>query len=525
LNAPANAEAALAGGTSNSANVGGLRVDPERIHLFENHDAAYHIWRRAALNGRTLVHVDGHHDMWRAPGYKTINIANYISFALNDGIVKDVFWVVPDATWDTADGVAAIDLHAQSLAKQYLSKDRPVRLARDRVQISLQDTTLTITSLKGLPHLNEPVLLDIDVDYFVTECVCYDRMDIPAVMPWCWPAQLIEGLSEKAIVTDLVTIAYSVEGEYTPLKWKYLGDELSLRLRRTGSPDLLEAAASIRRGATLANLGRKEEAETAYRKALELWPDSYAPALHLAYLYADTGAMDQAKRMYQRALDLGGEATLRRSDGFGDFWCERYAEAERQFRLTSILDPENPFCWLGLGLVQSRRGNLSEATSFLKRAVNLAPDSVDAHRALAETLALQKQNKSAIAEYEQSLSLALRGRRPLKSFPITKVPSLTVLDPEHWKTFAQVAKLYALEGDLERAVQNYQLSLKGGVKSSVHRWRLARIYFQTHRWGKGLNEAFYALVASISRQARHFSEAVTWFAAKTKARLSRFINH
>lgn len=30
------------------------------LHLFENHDEAYHIWRRAGLTGKTLVHLDAH---------------------------------------------------------------------------------------------------------------------------------------------------------------------------------------------------------------------------------------------------------------------------------------------------------------------------------------------------------------------------------------------------------------------------------------------------------------------------------
>lgn len=33
------------------------------LHVFENHDEAYHIWRRAGLTGKTLVHLDAHHDM------------------------------------------------------------------------------------------------------------------------------------------------------------------------------------------------------------------------------------------------------------------------------------------------------------------------------------------------------------------------------------------------------------------------------------------------------------------------------
>jgi hypothetical protein len=34
------------------------------LHVFENHDEAYHIWRRAGFTGKTLVHLDAHHDMY-----------------------------------------------------------------------------------------------------------------------------------------------------------------------------------------------------------------------------------------------------------------------------------------------------------------------------------------------------------------------------------------------------------------------------------------------------------------------------
>lgn len=39
---------------------------------------------------------------------------------------------------------------------------------------------------------------------------------------------------------DLATIAYSVEGGYTPIQWKYVGDELAARLRQSG-PAALDA--------------------------------------------------------------------------------------------------------------------------------------------------------------------------------------------------------------------------------------------------------------------------------------------
>ena len=494
-------------------------LGPEQIFLFENHDAAYHIWRRAGFSGRTLVHIDGHHDMWRVPGYETINIANFISFALKDKIVKDVFWIVPDATWSTPDGIAAIDLHTRSLAREYSSNARPVRLGRECVQVSLLDTDLTICSTSALPALATPVLLDIDVDFFVTDSVCYDRRDIPPVLPWCWPDELLERLFTRGISTDCVTISYSVEGEYTPLKWKYLGDELALRLRRAPASDLLRGMVCMREGAVAAAREQEKGAERAYREAMRLLPESYAPALHLVYLYADTGRTDEAKEMYQRALALGGETAIRRSNGFGDYWCGRYAQAEREFRLMKAVDPENPFSWLGLGLLESRRGNWDEAVSLFEHATELNPEFIDAHRALAETLSKKKRNKDAITSYERSLRLALRGSRPIKAFAITEVPTHTILDPDYWKTFSQVAQLYELEGDRTRAMQAYLMSVNGGAHCGVFRWRLARLYLKANLWGKGLREVFRAIAATVSRKVRHFREGLMWARAVMAARL------
>src|SRR5665647_2033865 len=71
------------------------------VCLVENHDEAYHAWRHAGFLGRQLVHVDAHHDMaWLAdPGQ--LNIGNYLCQAIKDGVVSEVVWVVPDASWTT----------------------------------------------------------------------------------------------------------------------------------------------------------------------------------------------------------------------------------------------------------------------------------------------------------------------------------------------------------------------------------------------------------------------------------------
>jgi hypothetical protein len=51
-------------------------------------------------------------------------------------------------------------------------------------------------------------------------------------LPWLWPHELVAYLAKQGVRTDLATITYSVQGGYAPLQWKYLGDELAVRLHQ-----------------------------------------------------------------------------------------------------------------------------------------------------------------------------------------------------------------------------------------------------------------------------------------------------
>src|SRR5690348_10725510 len=71
------------------------------VHLIENHDEAYAIWRNAGVKDRILIHVDAHHDMWWCESPDLLSIANFVSQALRDNMVRAVCWVVPDQSLAT----------------------------------------------------------------------------------------------------------------------------------------------------------------------------------------------------------------------------------------------------------------------------------------------------------------------------------------------------------------------------------------------------------------------------------------
>jgi hypothetical protein len=274
----------------------------EQIFLMENHDQAFHVWRDAGVRQKTLVHIDAHDDMRWVEDPAATNIANFICRALQDNIVGEVFWVVPAQTLETSKGLKAIRRYVKKIGGEYPGKPAAIRLGGNGLSTEILGKPLQVCTLDNLPRLHDRVLLDIDVDFLVIPCAV-NRSDGPAPLPWMWPDELLAGLRARQLRPELVTIAYSVEGGYTPLKWKYFGDELAARLgngKENGSGlrgmTLMGEAARAAYGGELSLAGEK------YREAAELLPTLAAPCFHLAHLSLDNGQMDAAQDYYREAL-------------------------------------------------------------------------------------------------------------------------------------------------------------------------------------------------------------------------------
>ena len=91
----------------------------ESVFVMENHDEAYRIWRDAGVRQATLVHVDAHHDMWWNPEPNSLTIADFICPALKDDLIRQVFWVVPDRTWERRKSRKAVLRHLREVVAGY----------------------------------------------------------------------------------------------------------------------------------------------------------------------------------------------------------------------------------------------------------------------------------------------------------------------------------------------------------------------------------------------------------------------
>jgi len=453
-----------------------------RIFRIENHDQALSIWRDSGCVDRILIHVDAHHDMWWVAPGEVITIANYISPSLRDGLLREIYWVVPDRSWESADNRRQILHHLYRIQEQFPGGPQHIDIRRDRISSTLLGKPLHICAVDGLPKFGEDVLLDLDVDYMIIPRVKYGSDDPRLALPWIWPEELLSRLNAREVQSDLVTIAYSVYGGYTPLKWKYFGDELEARVGGD-DPGVLRGMQLMREGAEATARGESSGAELKFSEAAECMPSLAAPSWHLAYLYLDAGRLSEARQMVQRSHDLDPSyRTPFNNNALSNYWDRHWKAAESECRRTLQLDPGDNFAHLMLAWLALQQSMWGPAESEARRAAETQPDSLDAQRALGEALQGLGRGREAVAAYETSLKVALTGQESLHECPLIAVQGPRLNDWRHFDVYLRLGELYLSLGELDRADQHLRMATAAGLDGVVPRFQLASLAFRQRRW-------------------------------------------
>ena len=471
-----------------------LRLVCDRVVVMENHDQAYHEWRAADVRERALVHVDAHHDMWWLPDNAAVSIANFICPAIKDGLVSRMFWVVPDATFQTAEGRRTVARFLKLIARKYQGRSSVPTIGDREVSAIVGGIPVTVCTIDTLPAIDEPVLLDLDVDFMVIPHVTWGGTDQHSRLPWCWPEDLLVRLAAAGVETDLVTVAYSVEGGFTPLRWKYLGDELAARLSPSGNDaSTIEGFSLMRSAAEALESHDIPPGQFMLERAAKLVPCRAACWHRLGLLHLEAGRVERARAAYRRALDLDSSyATPFASRGFALYGDRQFEGAKREHLETLALHPDSAYAHLGLGQVCAASKNWEQAEQLLRRALALDDGLIDAYRELANVLTRLCRIADAIACYERSLRLGLTGSRPVTGPFLTKTSDPRVLDPDHARVYEQVGRLYQRLGETTRAFQAYEMSVAGGNDGAAIRLRLAGLCARQRRFRRALGHLYRA---------------------------------
>lgn len=461
------------------------------VYIFENHDTAYYRWRELGVTNRALVHVDAHHDAWALKEFSSVTIANFITLALRQGIVREVAWVVPDASFADETKRNAVRMHLRRLARGHGGSK--VIFGASSARTLLDGVSFSVCTRRELPRFAEPVLLDIDTDYLVIPEVTYGGYDRHSSLPWCWPEELLASLAAAGLEAEHATVAYSVEGGFTPLFWKFLGDELAERLKGA-DPTCLRGFLAMHDAVRAVSLGDANSAEASYQVAQELLPQHAAPRFHQALLQLRLGRIEQAQEKFRRAVELDKSySTPYRNAAIALINGRSAAAGELQEAL--LLDPGDAAAYYGMARVAMQNSNWNDAREHLRRAIELAPAFLDAHRAMGEVEEKLGHSAAALTAYDESLKLSLSGQRPLLDSGIVDGEYIQVLDPEHGKTQASAARLLARAGRLQESAAAYQIAFASRYNGVAPRLGLAWVLLRQNKPDRAIGQIGRAISA------------------------------
>lgn len=220
----------------------------------------------------------------------------------------------------------------------------------------------------------------------------------------------------------------------------------------------LDARILTHRGAAYAKNGRFEEAERAYRNALDLAPDDSRAWEHIGrLLHQKLKRYEEAEQTYRRALELNpashaawahlGELLHKKPD-------QREA-AEQVYRKALALGPKCAPTWANLArLLQAQAGRQAEAEQAYRRAIELAPQFARAWVQLGTLLFGSKRYEEA----EQAYCRA------------------TELEPDYLWAWTLLARLHKELGHNEKAEQAYQRAIQVEPRDSWAWTQLARLH-------------------------------------------------
>jgi tetratricopeptide (TPR) repeat protein len=163
-------------------------------------------------------------------------------------------------------------------------------------------------------------------------------------------------------------------------------------------------------------LGGLYETAGRHRDAMKLYQDAISQGVRTAWLYSRIGRLylqegkkNEAIASYKRAALLNPSDCESLNDlGMSYLEIGRTVDAERVFKWTLKTGAEYAPAYNGLGLASIQKHDLSSARGYFEKAVQLAPDLLEAQLNLGRIYKMTGANERARACFEAFLARASR---------------------------------------------------------------------------------------------------------------------
>jgi tetratricopeptide (TPR) repeat protein len=160
-------------------------------------------------------------------------------------------------------------------------------------------------------------------------------------------------------------------------------------------------------GFLLARQGRLDEAVIHLERALQVKPDLAETRVNLARIFLRQGKTAEAVAQLEKALEIKPDL-VETHINMGQILVRqgRYDKAAAHFKEALKVRPDLANIQAELGRILLRRGRLEEAATHLKKALRIEPDRIEAINNLAWILATHEDER--VRKPEEALRLAER---------------------------------------------------------------------------------------------------------------------
>jgi tetratricopeptide (TPR) repeat protein len=434
----------------------------------DDHKEAYLFWKEVGFFRASCLHVDAHLDIsnFKAPTsscplYPELSCANFLLSAILEGIVSEAVWIIPPYL---AGSEGMLEWFREEICR-WMKIDQQdyfsfQQLGERTVVGDLAGARLMVTTAEELtrhwqPPTDRPVLLDIDIDYFLGPelGLAGDRSVV-----WQTPWELLEQLGPLDYAAS--TVADSVAGGYTPVELRCLGYLTELCL--DGHSDLAK-----RSWEAILDLKLQVPEEEEFRRAVP----SHCPSVS----YQSSGWLKAAR--YGQELLLNNvsrddQRWSKLSEFHPDFVHDPFDQAAVYFsrKLVDSVEPcllaasknaDSEFYYLS-AFICARQGKFREALQHLDVLASGSAGSDS--RGASHFLALSGRFSLELLDYNSARQFFL------------KAISLDRTDEEFWRGLAEC---WVGLGDLREATKCLRKALTLGPKllqAGETRLRLIELY-------------------------------------------------
>lgn len=379
-----------------------MKNQKNNVVLFEDHTQSYYEWKKRRFKNLPLVHLDAHLDFaffyakkpkqalgearslaelkreldktflmrkFKRNIEKQENIGNYIYPAIREGIVNDFYWILPGKITENTKKIIQRVFEKDPFKSDLIFNKKNKTLGGKIYNRNFHAAVLKDFSLK------KPLLLDIDLDYLMYELGKekpakknrrLQKKDIER-KPWIYPKEFVQIIKDKFPRPVFITIAYSVNGGYTPILYKFFGDEILLRLE--GVTDKNKALDKLLDKKN--NAIKKEKPKVLFKliKPIEkVKINIKVKRKFLAHIYFWLFYLLNQKKYYRKAVEFDNTYRVKDNNyGWQYLRAKRFKKAESEFMRVLKADRKNKYACLGLAQAFINKDEYKNALRYLQK--------------------------------------------------------------------------------------------------------------------------------------------------------------